>query len=175
MNKLVAALTVSAIAAGSLATFALAQASAPTEAFTMRVMPGDMGLLGPDQKHHDSMEPASFVLHKGVKVTLTIINYDDSGHTISAPDMNLLAMVAPGIKLVPGATSDTKGEIDLPRPESGVKPVVTTVTFTPATAGQFRWNCLIPCDGDANAAWAMSDGVGGPGQLGYMAGYFTVL
>lgn len=175
MKKLVAALTVSAIAAGSLASFALAQAAAPTEAFTMRVMPGDMGLLGPDQRHHDSMEPANLVPHKGVKVTLTIINYDVSGHTISVPEMNLLAMVAPGIKLVPGAKSDTRDEIDLPGPESEVKPVITTVSFTPTTAGQFRWNCLIPCDGGANAAWAMSDGVGGPDQLGYMAGYFTVL
>ncbi len=57
--------------------------------------------------------------------------------------------------------------------ENGVRPTITEVTFTPTRTGLFRWHCTIPCDG-SNGHWAMSESPYGPGQNGYMAGYFIV-
>ena len=175
MNKLMSILAASVVAAGTLASVGRAHSAPPHQFFTVRVMPGKMGLLGPDGLHHDSIEPSTFVLRKGVPVTLRVINYDDAFHSIAAPGLGLIVMIKPGIDMKKGEKAEAGNEVNEPRPEAGVKPTISTITFTPTKRGQFRWNCAITCDGGKTKNWSMSAGVGGSGQLGYMAGYFTVL
>lgn len=127
---------------------------------TIYVLADDMGLIGPDGKHHDSFLPASFVLKAGQTVQLTFVNYDDMAHTFTDPDLHLNVVVKPGQHV--GAGDD-------------VTPVSTTVTFTPTTKGQFRWHCNMPCDTGGGAGWAMRPTADGRGADGYMAGYVVVM
>ena len=143
MNKFIAGLAIAAVAAGAAGSLALAQ-SASSETFTLRVMPGEMGLLGPDGQHHDSIEPSSLVLHAGVPVMLRIINYDDSAHSITSTAMGMMTIIKPGVKEVAGAAVDTAGEIDLPRPEKGVKPTLTTRHLHPPDARPVPMELLDP-------------------------------
>jgi uncharacterized cupredoxin-like copper-binding protein len=170
-------LLLAATAAVLGSAFAMTAFAGPQpEKLTVYVMPGHMGLLGPDGLHHDSIEPASFVLHKGVPVTISVINYDDAMHSITAPDLGVNIMIKPGVHTKGGENDQANAAEDVDTtPEDGVKPTVTTYTFTPNKVGEFRWNCMIPCDGGKTKHWAMSPGAGGPDQIGYMAGYFTVL
>jgi heme/copper-type cytochrome/quinol oxidase subunit 2 len=125
--------------------------------YTVYVLPGGMGETGPDKAHHDMIAPSDFVLRAGVPVTLTIVNFDDGNHTITSPALGLNIMIKAGID----------------EPDGSIKPVTTTMTFTPKKAGQYRWNCMVMCDGPSH--WAMSAGFDGPGQDGFMAGWFIVL
>ena len=123
--------------------------------YTVYVMPGGMGFVGPDGQHHDTISPSFFVLKVGVPVTFTVVNFDDGSHSMTAPGlMNI--MIAPG-------TDESDGSI---------KPAVTTYTFTPTTAGEFKWHCVVKCDGPSH--WSMSNSFNGMGQDGYMAGLIKV-
>ncbi len=125
--------------------------------YTVYVLPGGMGFVGPDGQHHDSIAPSSFVLKVGVPVTFTVISFDDGQHSITAPGL--------GLNIITKACTDEA--------DCSIKPGVTTYTFTPTKKGQFRWHCIMKCDGPSH--WSMSAGFDGPGRDGYMAGWFTVL
>jgi heme/copper-type cytochrome/quinol oxidase subunit 2 len=139
-------------------------ATAETQHITVYVLPGEMGFVGPDHKHHDTFAPSSFVLHRGVPVTFTIVNYDDGVHTIFAPELGLNIFIK---------AAEHAQQSDVTEHGQPMKPTVTTYTFTPAKRGDFRWHCTAMCDGPSH--WAMSTGFDGPGQDGYMAGWIKVL
>lgn len=130
-----------------------------TQHITVYVLPGanGLGFTGPDETHHDTFVPSSFVLRKGVPVILTVINLDDMNHSITAPGLGLNIIVKPGIDQRNGA----------------VAPRTTTYTFTPAKAGEFRWFCVFPCDMPTH--WAMSASYDGRDRDGFMAGIIRVL
>lgn len=138
---------------------AAALAVAGTQHFTVYVLPGgnELGFAGPDRHHHDTIVPSSFVLRKGVPVTLTVINLDDMRHSITAPGLGINLVVKAGVEGRDGI----------------VKPRTSTYTFTPARAGEFRWFCVFPCDMPTH--WAMSASYDGPGRDGFMAGVIRVL
>ncbi|MDE1895856.1 MAG: hypothetical protein KGH91_02145 [Rhodospirillales bacterium] len=125
--------------------------------YTVYVLPGPMGFVGPDKQTHDSIAPSTFVLKVGTPVTFTVVNFDDGSHTITAPGLGVNIVIKPG-------TDEADGSI---------KPAVTTYTFTPTKKGLFHWNCMMTCDGPSH--WAMSAGFDGPGRDGYMGGTFNVL
>jgi heme/copper-type cytochrome/quinol oxidase subunit 2 len=126
---------------------------------TVYVLPGGSGLgfTGPDKAHHDTVVPSSFLLRKGVPVTVTVINLDDMRHSITAPGLGVNIIVKPGVD----------------RRNGTVAPSSTLYTFIPAKAGQFRWFCVFPCDMPQH--WAMSASYDGPDRDGFMAGIIRVL
>lgn len=142
---------------------ALAASSPAPVSLTMVIMhdntvAGVTGKPGPDGKVHDAFVPSDLVLQPGQRVTLTVINYDDGDHSITAPEINL-NLVAKGGTYSADKTSFTPGK--------------TTFTFTaPAKVGYYRWYCALPCDGPTH--FAMSKAFDGLGQDGYMAGYLVV-
>lgn len=78
-------------------------------------------------------------------------------HSITAPDLSINQLIIPGNEV-----------------GDDVQPVTTTFTITPTKKGVFRWHCIPPCDA-GHRGWAMTDGFGGPGQEGFMAGYIVVV
>ncbi|MGC8469289.1 MAG: hypothetical protein ACP5NI_05210 [Acetobacteraceae bacterium] len=159
--------------------YALTARAAAPQVLTMYVLPGGMGFVGPDHLHHDTIAPANLVLRAGQPVTLRVVNFDDGMHTIYAPGLKLDLLIRPGVhykKPINTATSDVQGKKDPDVDnEHTIKPTVSTVTFTPAKAGEFRWHCLVPCDGGKTKRWDMTASFDGPDQDGFMAGYFKVL
>ena len=140
---------------------AQAQQSQPeVQHLTIYVMADEMGLVGPDKLHHDSFIPSSFVVKAGQPVELTIINYDDTNHSLTAPGLGLNVMVKPG-KDVAGSDQ--------------VNPTTTTYTFTPTKKGQFRWHCIFPCDTGTGKGVAMKSSYDGQDADGFMAGYIEVI
>lgn len=133
--------------------------AAPAQQLTLYVFRGVEHIMGPDGKSHDTIVPATFVVKAGIPVKLTVINYDESNHSITAPGLNLNLVIKPGKKV-----GNTKT----------ISPVSTTLTFTATKTGVFRWHCNYPCDKGANL-WAMGQGYGGPGKEGFMAGYIVVI
>lgn len=132
---------------------------AGTQRITVYVLPGGTGLgfTGPDKAHHDTVVPSSFVLRKGVPVTVTVVNLDDMPHSITAPGLGVNIIIKPGDDRRNGAVAAR----------------TTTYTFTPAKAGEFRWFCVFPCDMPQH--WAMSPSYDGPDRDGFMAGIIRVL
>lgn len=126
---------------------------------TVYVLPGSSGLgfTGPDKAHHDTVVPSSFVLRRGVPVTITVINLDDMRHSITALGLGVNIIVRPGADRRNGA----------------VVPSTTTYTFIPTKVGEFRWFCVFPCDMPRH--WAMSPSYDGPDRDGFMAGIIRVL
>lgn len=116
-----------------------------------------LGIKGPDGKPHDVMIPTNFVIKAGVPVTMTVTNYDEGPHTITATEMGLNAQIKPGNEV-------SKGKI---------LPVKTTFTFTAQKKGVYRWYCALPCD-EGHGAWDMTTGYAGPDKEGFMAGFFVV-
>jgi plastocyanin len=89
------------------------------------------GKLGPDGKWHDAFLPATFTVHAGDKVTVSVKNYDGGAHSFTSPSLGLNAMIPAG---------------------SMSHPHQTTFTFTaPKKPGRYAWWCAMPCD-----PWAMS-------------------
>lgn len=127
---------------------------------TIYVLADDMGLIGPDKKHHDSFIPSSFVLKAGQSYKLVFVNYDDMPHSFTAPGLHMNVVVKAG--------THKAGSDD-------VVPTTTTYVFTPKKAGQYRWHCMFPCDGGGGAGWAMKASADGPDKDGYMAGYVVVM
>jgi heme/copper-type cytochrome/quinol oxidase subunit 2 len=130
-----------------------------TQHITLYVLPGGggLGFTGPDKAHHDTVVPSSFVLRRGVPVTVTVINLDDMRHSITAPRLGVNIIVKPGRDRGSGA----------------VAPSTTTYRFTPVKSGEFRWFCVFPCDMPHH--WAMSASFDGPDRDGFMAGVIRVL
>jgi heme/copper-type cytochrome/quinol oxidase subunit 2 len=155
------ALAAIAMVTASVVSIGTAKAGQPAvQNLTIYVMPDDLGLVGPDKLHHDSFIPASFVLKAGEQVQLTVINYDDVPHSITAPGLGLNLVVKPGTDV---AGSDQ------------VTPVTTTFTFTPTKKGQFRWHCMFPCDTGTGKGVAMKSSFDGQDADGFMAGYIEVI
>jgi hypothetical protein len=89
------------------------------------------GKLGPDGQWHDAALPASFSVPAGAHVTLTLRNYDGSGHSFTSPTLGTGTTVPGG---------------------SATSPGTTVVTFTaPTSPGRYLWFCDEPCD-----PWAMA-------------------
>ena len=163
MNKqIIATAFVAAVSAFAFfpASGAIAATAAPSAAVTspavvtFTVLTDESGgLKGSDGKLHDTMIPANEVFQKDVPVTLSITNHDDMMHTITAPGLGLNVIVKPAKKI-----------------NGKLVPTVTTVTFTPKKAGDFRWHCLGGCD-----PWTMQHTADGPDRDGFMAGHFVVL
>ena len=144
---------------GTDSAVASAFSGVTSQHYTVYVLPGGMGFMGPGNKHHhDTIAPSNFVLKVGVPVTFTVVNFDDGGHSITSAGLGVNIIINPG-------TDEADGSI---------KPTVTTYTFTPIKKGQFQRNCIVKCDGPSH--WAMSmapDGMAG--RDGYMGGWFQVL
>jgi plastocyanin len=102
--------------------------------------------LGSDGKLHDAYTPGDITVNSGNQVQLTVYNFDDGTHTLTALDL--------GVNMaVKGSTQ--KGN-----------PSVNTYTFTPTKKGSFKWMCANPCDGQ-NGQWAMT-------HDNYMNGHINV-
>jgi plastocyanin len=140
-------------AVGSLASRASAQQ------LTLYVFSGKFKIKGPDGRAHDTIVPSNFVVKAGVPVKVTVINYDEAQHSITAPGLKLDLLIQGG--------KENKAT-------GVVTPVTSTFTFTASKKGVYRWYCKIPCDHKANL-WAMGPGFGGPGKEGFMAGYIVVI
>lgn len=149
-----ATLTGSLLAAGSVSK-GLAASAAQQLSATM--YGSKLGIKGPDGQPHDIMIPANFVVKAGVPVMLTVENYDEGPHSITAPDL--------GLNLIINAGKE--------QPDKSVLPVRTTFHFTPTKKGVFRWYCALPCD-EKHGAWDMKLSAAGPGQDNFMAGYIVV-
>ena len=130
---------------------------AGSQSVTLYIFRSEEGIKGPDGKGHDAFVPSSFVLQAGVATTLNIVNFDESAHIITAPDLGLGIPVSPG-NVVSGA----------------VVPVTTTATITIPQAGVYRWYCSLDCDA-GGGQWAMSDAFDGKAQDGFMAGNIVVV
>ncbi len=129
-----------------------------SEHLSIYVFESHQNIKGADGNPHDAVVPANLVLKVGVPVTLTVTNYDNSPHTITASGLHLDVIIQPGVE----------------RADKSVSPVVTTVTFTPTRKGNYRWYCKLPCDA-RHGYWAMGPGYGGPAKEGSMAGEFVVI
>ncbi len=141
-----------AVAAGTAA----ASPAKQTVTHTMKIVGHKEGLKGSDGLRHDTTFGASFTVKVGEKVVVTVYNYDEGPHTITAAGLKLNV-------LIPGAKNEEKGI-----------PSKTVFTFTPAKDGKFRWHCALPCD-KGQGYWAMSTGKNAqPDRDGFMAGYVTV-
>jgi plastocyanin len=107
-----------------------------------------------DHRPHDTIMPENITTFVGQEVDLTVINYDEGGHTITSGGVGIDLQFA-------GRTA------------LGV-PSVTHFTFTPNKAGTFLWYCRLPCDA-GQGGWAMTMGPNGEAaQPGFMAGYIIV-
>jgi heme/copper-type cytochrome/quinol oxidase subunit 2 len=126
---------------------------------TVYVLPdaNGLGFIGPDKAHHDTMVPSSFVLRKGARVTVTVVNLDEMRHSITAPGLGINFIIRAGVE----------------RKNGTIAPTTTTFTFVPAKAGEFRWYCVFPCDMPGH--WAMTASYDGPDRDGFMAGIIRVL
>ena len=155
-----AAIAVVAATLTSAGTTQAQQAQPEVQHLTLYVMADEMGLVGPYKLHHDSFIPSSFVVKAGEPVQVTIVNYDDTTHSITAPDLGLNIVVKPGTH---AAGSDQ------------VTPVTTNFTFTPTKKGQFRWHCMFPCDSGSGKGMAMKSSFDGQSSDGFMAGYIVVI
>jgi len=176
MKRLVA-LVVAAGALAGLAVFssgAFASASkharaAAAQQLTIYVFRGKEGIIGPDGKGHDTMVPSTFAVKVGVPVDVTVVNYDEGTHTITAPSLGLNALIKPGTEFTTAPAGAGATEL-----LNKVAPGVTHFTFTVNKAGVYRWHCAVPCDAGANG-WAMSSSTSGPSELGFMAGYIVAV
>jgi plastocyanin len=141
----------------ALAVFAVVSATAsPTNTVTvtetMVIVGHSLGAKGSDGLRHDTTLGASFAVPLGARVTVTVYNYDEGPHTITAPKLGLNVTI-------PGATNEAKGV-----------PSRKTFTFTAKTAGKFVWYCALPCDA-GQGYWDMKNP---RTKIGFMAGYITV-
>lgn len=89
------------------------------------------GRRGPDGTWHDAGLPAVYSVRAGARVTVTLLNYDTSPHSFTAPGLGVDQIVAGG---------------------SPTNPSRTTFTYTaPRQPGRYAWWCKFPCD-----PWAMT-------------------
>jgi len=145
----------SALALGALKSGAAGAAEGQKLSATM--YGSHLGIKGPDGLPHDVMIPSNFVIKAGVPVTLTVVNYDEGPHTITATDADLNLLIKGGKE----------------QPDKSVLPVTTTFNFTIAKKGVYRWYCALPCDAK-HGSWDMKQGYSGPDKEGFMAGFIVV-
>ena len=156
----VSRLQFASIAGSVLAAGVMAKGPAAAESGSQlsAIMYGSkLGIKGPDGLPHDILIPSSFVIKSGVPVTLSVVNYDEGPHTITAPDLGLNLLMKGGKE----------------QPDKSVVPVTTTFHFTATKKGVFRWFCALPCDAK-HGAWDMKAGYSGPDKEGFMAGFIVV-
>lgn len=135
---------------------------------TIYVFRGKEAIGGaPDAKGHDTMVPATFAVKVGVPVKVTVINYDEGTHTITAPSLGLNQLIKPGTEFTKAPKGAGATEL-----LNSVKPGITHFTLTVEKAGVYRWHCAVPCDAGA-AGWAMTPSQSGPSRDGFMAGYIV--
>lgn len=154
MKRLTVYLVLAAAALGAAAFSASLAVGAPAAAKankTMIIVGHELGQKGTDGRLHDTTYGAGFKVKKGQLVTVTVYNFDEGPHTITASGLKLNVTI-------PGAKNEEKGI-----------PSKTIFTFKATKTGKFRWYCTIPCDKHGKY-WAMKN----KGQLGFMAGYITV-
>lgn len=140
----------------ALAAFAVSSAtaspSAKTVTQTMVIVGHSLGAKGSDGLRHDTTLGASFTVAQGSQVTVTVYNYDEGPHTITAPALGLNVTI-------PGAKDEKNGV-----------PSSKTFTFTATKAGKFLWSCTLPCD-KGQSYWDMKSS---SKKIGFMAGTITV-
>lgn len=157
--SLLALAGLSACGGGASATSSGAPAAAPaTQTITVEVLNGELattrGLLGPDGRGHDMLNPSNLSVKAGQSVEIKFVNYDEGQHTFTIPELGINQLIA--------------AHVDDNTPST----TVMHVTFN--KAGTYRWFCALPCDG-GQGGWAMtSSGSGQADQNGYMAGTVTV-
>jgi plastocyanin len=134
-NKAVTTVTRTVTAAVSSSTSGQA-AQAPAQVISFKVNGG--WKRGPDGKLHDAFTQTEFHVKVGQTVELKVDNEDESAHSITSPEAGVNLMLIPGVH---------------------------TYRMVVKTAGRFFWDCIVPCDTEANG-WAMK-------HAGYMAGYIT--
>jgi plastocyanin len=119
---------------------------------TMVIVGHSLGAKGSDGLRHDTTLGANFTVAQGSRVTVTVYNYDEGPHTITAAKLGLNVTI-------PGAKDEANGVASK-----------TTFTFTATKAGKFLWVCKLPCD-KGQGYWDMNS----PSKkIGFMAGYITV-
>ncbi|MGZ4392021.1 MAG: hypothetical protein ACXVRK_07890 [Gaiellaceae bacterium] len=175
MKRLVALL----IAVGALAGLAVFSSGAfassskhasaqAAQQLTIYVFRGKEAIGGaPDGKGHDTMVPSTFGVKVGVPVQVTVINYDEGTHTITAPTLGLNQLIKPGTEFTKAPKGAGATEL-----LNSVKPGITHFTFTIKKAGVYRWHCAVPCDAGANG-WAMTPSKSGASRDSFMAGYIV--
>lgn len=141
-----------AVAAYAVASATAARTNNPMVTQTMVIVGHSLGAKGADGLRHDTTLGANFTVQVGSKVTVTVYNYDEGPHTITAPKLGLNITV-------PGARDE----------ENGV-PSSKTFTFTASKAGAFTWHCALPCDA-GQKFWDMKNPTK---KIGFMAGTITV-
>jgi plastocyanin len=151
-------------------TQAAAASQDTTQEVTMYIFRGKENVPGAaDGKGHDTAVPANFGVKVGVPVTVTVVNYDEGAHTITAPDLNLNPVIKGGTEFTTPPAGASGAEL-----LNMVVPATTTFTFTPTKTGVFRWHCAVPCDA-GQGGWAMNTTPAGTGEDGFMAGYIVVV
>jgi hypothetical protein len=126
--------------------------TAPKITQTMVIVGHSLGAKGSDGLRHDTTLGANFSVPQGARVTVTVYNYDEGPHTITAPKLGLNVTI-------PGAKNEEKGIASK-----------TTFTFVAEKAGKFLWVCKLPCD-KGQGYWDMRNA---SKKIGFMAGYITV-
>jgi plastocyanin len=142
----------------SMVSMPATASAADSTQITIYVFSGGEKIMGPDGKPHDTVVPSNFVVKAGQPVTITAYNYDESPHSITSADLKLNFTIKPGV-----VGKDGK-----------IEPTTSTITFTPADKGVYRWYCVFPCD-KGHGMWAMGQGYSGPGKEGFMAGFIIVV
>jgi plastocyanin len=144
-------------AVAAVTAFAVVSASASTSSLkkvtqTMVIVGHSLGAQASDGLRHDTTLGASFTVQRGSRVTVTVYNYDEGPHTITAPKLGLNVTI-------PGAKNEEKGIASK-----------KTFTFVTKKTGKFLWYCTLPCDA-GQGYWDMKS----PSKkIGFMAGYITV-
>ena len=144
-----------AVAAALGVSAATASPKATTVHETMIIVGHTLGQKGSDGLTHDTTYGANFSLKRGQRVAVTVYNFDEGPHTITNKALGLNVTI-------PGAKNEKQGI-----------PSKTVFSFTPKTAGTYRWYCSLPCD-KGQGYWAMAVTKKGTGRDGFMAGYITV-
>ena len=158
MKRLTTFLTVLGVIA-AVTAYTVVSASASTSKSsgkkvtqTMVIVGHSLGAKASDGLRHDTTLGASFSVPRGSRVTVTVYNYDEGPHTITAPKLGLNVTI-------PGAKNEEKGIASK-----------KTFTFVANKTGKFLWHCTLPCDA-GQSYWDMKS----PSKkIGFMAGYFTI-
>ena len=117
--------------ASTPATSAVVPAVAPQSVTMAFRSDTEHGRRGPDGTWHDAATNAVTSVRAGAKVTVTLVNYDSSPHSFTAPSLGV-------DQVVPGGSPSNPGQ--------------ATITYTaPTEAGRYDWYCKFPCD-----PWAMT-------------------
>ena len=138
---------------------------AVTDKITIYVFKKDEKIPGAiDKKYHDEMVPSTWAIRAGVKTQVTVVNYDDGDHSITAPALHLNAVIKPATAFKKPPAGATPPEI-----ANGTIPRTTTFTLTVNKSGSYQWHCAMPCDGGPTSfAMTSSNDFG-------MSGYIVVV